>query len=186
MPIPPTFFANPNNTIRFDGWATCSDDAPADVWMTWSGPEYGDVRFTSAGVTGLWPNEILPAWWNAMQCVAWIVTRDPNVVRLAAEPPPNLTAETTEAWDLPRDGINLLWLNLHVGQERAEAELEALVQAARDGKTTSTGLRMSDNARQPLTAEWWQDYGPCRVQTRGYERSTFGLPRKTTKSGAGR
>ena len=110
-----------------------------------------------------------------MQCVAWIVTRDPNVVRLAAEPPPNLTAETTEAWDLPRDGINLLWLNLHVGQERAEAELEALVQAARDGKTTSTGLQ---NERQCSTAADCRVVAglcPCRVQTRGYEQRHFRL-----------
>jgi hypothetical protein len=44
-PIPSVFFANPNNTIIADGWATCGWDATAQDWADWKGPEWGDVRF---------------------------------------------------------------------------------------------------------------------------------------------
>jgi len=166
IPIPPTFFANPNNTIRLDGWATFSDDAPVNVWATWSGPDYGDVRFKSADIVRLWPKDSLPAWLNAMQCIAWMVTRDPGVVRLAADPTPNMTAEAAEIWDLPRDGVSLHWLNLYVGRDCAESEVAALVQAARDSQIATTGLRAGDNTRQPLSADWWQDHvlAECRSE----------------------
>ena len=112
----------------------------------------------------LWPADVLPAWLNPMQAVAWIVTRNPDVVELAAEPRPNLTADAAAVWDLPRDGVSLLWLNLYVGSERAEAELESLAQAARDGIVTATGLRASDRTRHPLGADWWHDHvlAECR------------------------
>ncbi len=164
--IPPTYFANPNNTIRLDGWATCSDDVSPDTWAKWSGPDYGDVRLKRADIMRLWPANVLPAWLNPMQAVAWIVTRNPGIVELAAEPRPNLTAEAAGVWDLPRDGVSLLWLNLHVGSERAEAELKSLVQAARDGIVTVTGLRTSDHTRHPLGADWWHDHvlAECRAR----------------------
>ena len=44
-PIPSVFFANPNNTIMADGWATCGWDATTQDWADWNGPEWGDVRF---------------------------------------------------------------------------------------------------------------------------------------------
>ena len=45
--IPPVFFANPQNSIIADGWATCGwdTDTTAQDWADWKGPEWGDVRF---------------------------------------------------------------------------------------------------------------------------------------------
>jgi hypothetical protein len=54
-PIPAIFCANPHNTIRLDGWATCADSAPAEEWANWSGPEWGDVKFRRKDVLNLWP-----------------------------------------------------------------------------------------------------------------------------------
>ena len=39
--IPPVFFANPNNTILPDGWATGGSEGAADR----NGPDWGDLRF---------------------------------------------------------------------------------------------------------------------------------------------
>jgi hypothetical protein len=39
--IPPAFFANPNNTILPDGWATGGSEGAADR----NGPDWGDLRF---------------------------------------------------------------------------------------------------------------------------------------------
>ena len=43
--IPAVFFANPHNTIQFDGWATCGWDVTVQHWADWNGPDWGDVRF---------------------------------------------------------------------------------------------------------------------------------------------
>jgi hypothetical protein len=41
--IPAKFFANRDRTITVDGWATC--DPESEEWITWKGPDWGDVRF---------------------------------------------------------------------------------------------------------------------------------------------
>ena len=43
--IPAVFFANPHNTIQYDGWATCGWDVTVQHWADWNGPDWGDVRF---------------------------------------------------------------------------------------------------------------------------------------------
>ena len=45
-PIKAVFFANPHNTIRLDGWATCADSVTMAVWANWSGPDWGDLTLS--------------------------------------------------------------------------------------------------------------------------------------------
>jgi hypothetical protein len=52
-PIPSVFFANPNNTIMADGWATCGWDATTQDWADWTGPDWGDIRFRRDDVLAL-------------------------------------------------------------------------------------------------------------------------------------
>jgi hypothetical protein len=43
--IPSVFFAEPENTIQADGWATCGWDMSGQNWADWNGPDWGNVRF---------------------------------------------------------------------------------------------------------------------------------------------
>ena len=43
--IPSIFFADAGVTVLADGWATCSDDSPLELWMNWAGPDWGDIVF---------------------------------------------------------------------------------------------------------------------------------------------
>jgi hypothetical protein len=61
--IPPEFFANPNNTILPDGWATCGWDTTARDWADWNGPEWGDVRFRRDEVLALVHEDEKPNEW---------------------------------------------------------------------------------------------------------------------------
>ena len=43
--IPSVFFAEPENTIQSDGWATCGWDKSVQDWADWNGPDWGNVCF---------------------------------------------------------------------------------------------------------------------------------------------
>jgi len=93
-----------------------------------------------------------------MQAVAWIVTGNHEVVRLAAEQRP--TDADVERWGLFDGGIHMspLWLNQYARNLVTDAAIVELVQAARDGKIATTAQN-SNGVRHHLDATtWWQDH----------------------------
>lgn len=72
----------------------------------------------------------LPMWLNAMETIAWIVTRDPDVVALAADTPRVLSEREADDWDLPSNGrTSLAWLDAHVCGKRWEDAIASLAAA---------------------------------------------------------
>jgi len=58
--IPAVFFANEQNTICLDGWATCAPAVSPSDWANWRGLEWGDVKFKREDVFHIWPKNPPP------------------------------------------------------------------------------------------------------------------------------
>lgn len=102
--VPASLFMHPEIVITVWNEVQPDTSRPLGEWLGLRVPEYEQVQFRTAEILALWPhspsdapyrrNRIdvtmtepvvtlndLPAAWTVMECVAWIVLRDPGVVR---------------------------------------------------------------------------------------------------------
>jgi hypothetical protein len=88
VPVPLGVLLHPAATVRLDDQIT----ADGDAWFERRALTFHDVRFQTAAVLALWPVQTpppvrlddLPADWTLIEAMAWIMLRDPAVVRDAA------------------------------------------------------------------------------------------------------
>jgi len=182
--IPPEILAQPV-TIEpagFIGWDTRG--------VVFRGPFFGDIRFRTTDIATIWPParvddaprpparlEDLPASWTLLETLAWIVFRDPSIVRDASLETPR---EATEYWEQVQTGggntvlalvqgepgISRLRLTLmRVARGTADqapdepttgqAETDLLTRL-RAGDIAATGIAFGDKSRTTIQPEDWR------------------------------
>jgi hypothetical protein len=88
-PVPLTVLMGDNVTVDLFDQITIDFAGAAPEWMRWRRNTYHRVRFQTADVLSLWPAkpvpritlDDLPADWTLIEAVAWIMLRNPAVVR---------------------------------------------------------------------------------------------------------
>ena len=178
-----------HDAVTVDIWNVIGADREGDgaVWVQRKPLTYHDVRFQTAEVLKLWPMKIpsrvtlhdLPADWTLLECVAWVLLRDPTAVHAMA--PETARGRGASRWQDPShqtrwhevdwlgpDGSSLLWLRLtwaycHVGNPDAHGRgnatamqeaIEAALIALRAGRLEATGTLRGGNRQQMQAADW--------------------------------
>jgi len=182
--IPPEIFAQPV-TIEpagFIGWDTRG--------IVFQGPFFGDIRFRTTDIARIWPParvddsprpparlEDLPAGWTLLETLAWIVFRDPSIVRDASLETPR---EATEYWEQVRTGsgntilalvqgepgvsrLRLTLMRVARGIAEATPDEPATDQAETDlltrlraGDIAATGIALGQKSRTTIQPEEWR------------------------------
>jgi hypothetical protein len=109
-PVPLGVLLHPTTTIDLNGQIGTDSEAEMLIWMRRRALTYHDVMFQTSAVLALWPVEAsaprvtldqLPAAWTLLEAVAWIMLRDPAVVRDTAPETARAGAEIVARYRLP-------------------------------------------------------------------------------------
>ncbi len=138
--VPPTFFLNRHRTLAaLWNWATIGTgpEVPMDEWMRWraspEAPDWGDLKMPKAEVLALLPPEPaplpppalsdLPARWGLLETLAWIMFRDPAVVRDASPDTPRPATDTWQEVQVPGQAPELAPVGGEPGYSRLRLTL---------------------------------------------------------------
>ena len=142
----------------------------------------GDVRFGPQAALNLWPArepeitpEKLPAWLTTIETVAWVMTRDAQVVTWASPENPRKSSHQEEhrlpdgsvrMIEMPTEGINTLWLQLYcLSKDGAlppcpitdpEVAIAQIVEALRGDLLLGRADPRGRN-RRDMTADDWRE-----------------------------
>lgn len=193
-PVPPAFFLHRHRTLAaMVGWATLGSgpDVPMEEWALWrrsnEPPDWGDLRFPKGAVLALVepPDTTrpapqlseLPAQWTLLETLAWIMFRDPAVVRDASPETPRPAASHWAEVRVPgreaglasvtgAPGYSLLRLTLRwqhdaangqppPGRPAPEAQ-DDLLTKLRSGALVARGRGVSEDASRAMDPGDWR------------------------------
>lgn len=178
--VPLGVLMHPITTIDIRNEITAEVNDDVATWVARKGLTYHDVRFQTAAVLALWPEEPpppmvtldqLPAAWTLLECLAWIMLRDPAVVRDTAPETARAGVEYEVEHRLPdgrtamtpqtgAGGNSIIRLDLLVARERdrdpaadvcaSTVAEEALLAPLRAGTITASA------SPHPMTPADWR------------------------------
>ncbi len=174
-----------HSSVKIDIWNQIGTSrGDGHVWQQRKELTYHEVYFKTAEVLALWPEQPappavalddLPAAWSLLECVAWIMLRNTDVVRDAAEETARPGAEYRTRHELPngqivttlqtgaggngRERLDILaaWeMTLNPAADVcASAEAEAaLLAALRSGKVEAHGTPSTGTPRVMQPRDW--------------------------------
>lgn len=170
--VPASLFMHPAVTITVWNEVQPDTSRPLEEWLELRLPEYEQVQFRTAEVLALWPVAAsarsmdavdgvaladLPAAWTLTECVAWIMLRDPSVVRNLANSADQAVDEQAGQNACLR--LDLRWTLRNAADPSAEGcdcgtGRETLLAALRSGHVHASGC-LSGGALEPIPpAEW--------------------------------
>ncbi len=182
MPVPLGVLLHPATTIYIDNLIAPDIAADPGAWRDRRSLAFRDIRFQTADVLALWPVQApppvllddLPADWTLLECVAWIMLRDPAVVRDTAPETrreggtfyaehllptgPRMTEQTGEPGNsLMR--LTALWASEKVVNPGATVwhgtdATEDLLAALRAGKLTARGRPHGGTIQAMQPGDW--------------------------------
>lgn len=185
--VPASLFMHPAVTITEWGEVKSGAEMLSDDWFRHRIPEYEQVQFRTAEVLALWPPPVsdpllpeerlaatmsdpvvtlsdLPAAWTVMECIAWIMIRDPGVVH-NCNPQRSAAIGSQAQQRMPHEAESSLGLELHLYWKLLEnptvvgcsvdMACDALLNALTRGKLSASGVR-PDGIRVAMDPADWR------------------------------